>query len=543
MSNDWHSQLNSAWKLKKASLEPAVKETSEMGNATSSNGTNSVAANLEESDKKGTAFEPKSELDALFDAKTQLENELSETKALLDHSQKARVSDQADLAALKASLDEKSKDLKSAMEQINQLVNEHNKVTALFKSQTEDLQQVNAQFASEKNNSSRFMADLRMAEERLAQFKSLLPKLDQLSSLLSESELYAKERRSLKSQLTRATNQNIAISDELSVLQSRFDVVKAKQKASKDLLVESEKAVSALKHDIKKSQKTVLGLEKKLKASEELNASELIIRCSDTASWIIENAVAAQGSTSVFEGAKVLVSGSGPWDEAIIRRWLNLVDCKTTSKKSKNVEILVVGRDECDIALIEQMIELRWGQSIKIFTQELLFASIISGRDPFDDWLDSGDQDLFEMMLRFGDRHPVIEYLINEEFPWPDSQEIQDGTRTGEWKQVEKTPLVLKNYHVGEVGLKLGLTEKDRHRILESAYLEEIPWVESDEYMESWGQPGTRQRLARIAYHLSMLIRSRRNLPNHLAARNNWQKELEWLEKYYKPLMRFRWPA
>ena len=48
MSNDWHSQLNSAWKLKKASLEPAVKETSEMGNATSSNGTNSVAANLEE---------------------------------------------------------------------------------------------------------------------------------------------------------------------------------------------------------------------------------------------------------------------------------------------------------------------------------------------------------------------------------------------------------------------------------------------------------------------------------------------------------------
>lgn len=540
MSNDWHSQLNSAWKLKKASSEPLVKDKSEKGDAVSSNCTTDLGANHEETDKKRTAFEPKTEL---VDTKAQLENELCETKALLDHSQKARVSDQADLAASKASLDEKSKDLKSATEQIYRLVNELNQVTELFKTQSEDLRQVNDHLALEKNSSTRLMTDLRLAEGRLAQFKSLVPKLDQLDSLLSESELHAKERRTLKSQLTRATNQTIALSNELAALQSRFNVTKAKQKVLKGQLVESEIAVSTLENEIKKSHKTVFGLETRLKASEELNGSELVLRSSDTASWIIENAIATQGSTSVFEGAKVLISGSGPWDEAIIRRWLNLVDCKTTSKKSKNVEILVVGRDECDLALIEQMIELRWGQSIKIFTQELLFASIISGRDPFDDWLDSGDQDLFEMMLRFGDRHPVIEYLINEEFPWPDSQEIKDGTRTGEWKQVEKTPLVLKNYHVGEAGLKLGLTEKDRHRILESAYLEEIPWVESDEYMESWGEPGTRQRLARIAYHLSMLIRSRRNLPNHLAARNNWQKDLEWLEKYYKPLMRFRWPA
>lgn len=540
MSNDWHSQLNSAWKLKKASSEPVVKDKSEIGNAISTNGTSDVVANHEESDKNRTAFEPKSEL---VDAKAQLENELSETKALLDHYQMERISDKAELAALSASLDKKSKDLKSATEQINQLVNELNQVTALFKTQSEDLRQVNAHLALEKNSSKKLMTDLQLAEERLAQFKSLVPKLDQLDSLLSESELHAKERRTLKSQLTRAINQTIALTDELAALKSRFDVTKAKQKVLKGQLLENENALSTLKNEIKKSHKTVFGLETRLKASEELNASELVLRSSDTASWIIENAIATQGSTSVFEGAKVLISGSGPWDEASIRRWLNLVDCKTTSKKSKNVEILVVGRDECDLALIEQMIELRWGQSIKIFTQELLFASIISGRDPFDVWLDSGDQDLFNLMLRFGDGHPVIEYLINEEFPWPDSQEIQDGTRTGEWKQVERTPLVLKNYHVGEAGLKLGLTEKDRHRILESAYLEEIPWVESDEYMESWGEPGTRQRLARIAYHLSMLIRSRRNLPNHLAARNNWQKDLEWLKKYYKPLMRFRWPV
>lgn len=82
-----------------------------------------------------------------------------------------------------------------------------------------------------------------------------------------------------------------------------------------------------------------------------------------------------------------------------------------------------------------------------------------------------------------------------------------------------KTSLVLTNYHVEEAGLKLSLTANDRHCFLESAYLEDIPWVDSEEYMKSWSESGTRQRFARIAYHPSIQIESRKELAEPISCK------------------------
>jgi hypothetical protein len=88
-----------------------------------------------------------------------------------------------------------------------------------------------------------------------------------------------------------------------------------------------------------------------------------------------------------------------------------------------------------------------------------------------------------------------------------------------------------------------GLSSGRRKALLTKAYEKDIPWVGSEEYMEWWGEPGTRQRLWRIAHHLACLIRTRRKNPTQEYAVDHWFEDLEMLKRtFYRSYMRFRWP-
>lgn len=106
-----------------------------------------------------------------------------------------------------------------------------------------------------------------------------------------------------------------------------------------------------------------------------------------------------------------------------------------------------------------------------------------------------------------------------------------------------ESPLHALGYKVGETSW---LSKKERQEILREAFeMQDLPWVESDAYMEKWGAARSHQRLWRIAFHLAMLL----NGPvgrdwRKPQTRRDWLEDLEWLhEKFYKNRkFRFAWP-
>lgn len=249
--------------------------------------------------------------------------------------------------------------------------------------------------------------------------------------------------------------------------------------------------------------------------------------------WMLWDAEIEQ---SIFS-EKISCEGSGPWENDDLRRLLKHQDFKLSNCGTKDAsEIVIVGRDDWDPEALERHILSRGDEPIYIFPQELFIASLLCGRNPFHE-LESNDA--LEILELFGNGHPVVEWLRSEQFPWPEIV-ITDSPSTAEFDQVEESPLFAIGYRVGKVH---GLPKSERHELLTEAFRDELPFVESKEYMESWGLPGHRLRLQRIAWHLAMLIRSRRKNTSQHVAVSEWEDDLKWLKRnFYTPFLRFRWP-
>ena len=149
-----------------------------------------------------------------------------------------------------------------------------------------------------------------------------------------------------------------------------------------------------------------------------------------------------------------------------------------------------------------------------------------------------------EILMKFAEGHPALEYLISQGFEWPEIILEEDyGIPVylrGSNERVEESPLFRMGY---QVGITNGQEPSVRHALLRDAYHGDIPYVEDDDYMEEWGNPRKSKRLWRIAHHISWLIRSRLNIPSMCYAVKDWHDDLAWLqEQFYTKRMRFKWP-
>ena len=197
-------------------------------------------------------------------------------------------------------------------------------------------------------------------------------------------------------------------------------------------------------------------------------------------------------------------------------------------------EWIIVGREGWTEEGLEGLLKDRTNSEIRIVSQELFLAAVISGHDPF-----CADE---EILLTFAEGHPALEYLLRAGFEWPFlGEELTDEPDFFNSRGADRSPLAEMGYHVG---LTNGLPEEERHELLTCAYSEPLPWVDSDDYMEQWGTSRSRRRLWRMAHHLAWLIRTRQGLPNLDVAVMEWAEDLDWLyDEYYYPWMRFNWPS
>ena len=229
--------------------------------------------------------------------------------------------------------------------------------------------------------------------------------------------------------------------------------------------------------------------------------------------------------------AHATVHGSEPLSEEELTGYLYDWGCKAWDC---DCELIIVGREQWTPQSLDQLVVEHRYPRIRIMSQEMLLASQITGKDML--------EAPTAALQKFAEGHPALEYLIKAAFEWPFVTDwLPDEIRFFLSEGAEESPLTALGYHAGRTA---GLTRTRRKNLLREAYHGEIPWVESDEYMNEWGQPRSRQRLWRMAHHLSRLVRNRNTNPSMQYAVEDWAEDLDWLEEeFYRPWMAFSWPS
>jgi hypothetical protein len=131
--------------------------------------------------------------------------------------------------------------------------------------------------------------------------------------------------------------------------------------------------------------------------------------------------------------------------------------------------------------------------------------------------------------------------LIQEGFDWP-STDAPGGSGRLEVESPTKGLLSFLGYRVG----RNGLSEQERRAILDAVYCEELPPVDSSEYMAEWGRPRTGPRLQKLAESIAALTRNakRRRGTDLSTAVDEWEADLQYLRaEHYLGRYDFAWPT
>lgn len=100
---------------------------------------------------------------------------------------------------------------------------------------------------------------------------------------------------------------------------------------------------------------------------------------------------------------------------------------------------------------------------------------------------------------------------------------------------------------LGFVGYKVGSNgepSSTRQQILRCVLFNDIPKVNTPDYMEEWGAPKTATRLKKLAESIASFTRNaKRNINSYQIAIDDWENDLEYLyENYYHSKLGFCWP-
>jgi len=133
--------------------------------------------------------------------------------------------------------------------------------------------------------------------------------------------------------------------------------------------------------------------------------------------------------------------------------------------------------------------------------------------------------------------------LVLDGFPWP-TTDAPGGAGQLEDKVDWPTEGLLGfvGYRVG----RNGSAESERREILDAVYCEELPPVNSAEYMTEWGRPRTALRLQKLAESVAAFTRNaKRNRTVDLSqAVDDWDADLDYLrQEYYVGRYDFPWPG
>lgn len=238
-----------------------------------------------------------------------------------------------------------------------------------------------------------------------------------------------------------------------------------------------------------------------------------------------------------------MTAGSGPWHESEFDDYLQA--CKiepyplSGDAEEDTPGVIVIGWAEWQQEDLESAIQARAGQTLRVYSQEMVVASLAIGEDVFEAF---NETELYE----FGATHPALQYLRSRSFDWP-STNVAEASATISFVDMtspETGLLAEQGYHVG----KTGVVAEDRRAILRYLMSLQInPKSARDEqYAKQWGRPGSPERLKKLADCLASLakLRKRNRTRDYSEAISDWESDLDYLKNVYSHLRtNFDWPS
>lgn len=240
-----------------------------------------------------------------------------------------------------------------------------------------------------------------------------------------------------------------------------------------------------------------------------------------------------------IEQGWVGTTGDGPWDSALLDASLVDAGYQPSVLPHHKVEYVVVGRKGWSKNELLAQIEAREGQTLWIYSQEMFFAKLVTGRDP----LESENTDLLDA---FAKDHPALQWLMTLPEAWPNvtSDVIDEVDVVGEYETtVSESPLRILGYKVGKTS---DLSMAQRRKILVECFeSNDLVFSEDsdNDYIAKWGSGGRAQRLYRMATHIKSQAEGWAGKRSE-QARADWINDLKWLkERYFNTFKgRFTWP-
>jgi hypothetical protein len=230
----------------------------------------------------------------------------------------------------------------------------------------------------------------------------------------------------------------------------------------------------------------------------------------------------------------VVTLGSGPFEETDFDEFLKKNGI-TPCEPSDEIETVVVGADDWEQLKLLEMLTLRKGKTLKVYSQEMFLSYLFTATDPF---LSSRN-----ILIEFANDHPALQFLSTLGFQWPSTRivpSILGNNLISDWPK--KGLLGWLNYRVG----RKGLPSNRRRAILARAFEEDFTLGFPTTYLKDWGKPASPQRLKKMAHSVAAFCRNAKRRQSHQAksAIDDWETDLDWLRRaFYDPLgFRFVWP-
>jgi hypothetical protein len=366
-------------------------------------------------------------------------------------------------------------------------------------------------------------------EREQATLRRLEKDVDQRQSRIESRE---KDITREESRIAQIKDKNLELRKEQKRLESQIESL---EELNRDYLSENKR----LTKKYERLQTNVEMIQKKLKNSTVSSNLISSLTNSKVLSWLLED---GGPSVAEIENGWLGISGSGPWHDQVLESVLDGLGYGLYHMPDDDLEYVVVGRKDWLKTDLLAQIDARKDQPLRIYSQEMFFAKLVTGKDPFD----SNDNELLE---EFAADHPALQFLMSLPEPWPT---VTDGDPEyiieidGEDFGVSESPLHILGYRVGTTS---DLSVAKRREILTKCFeSRKLTFSEdsNDAYISKWGRGGGAQRLYRMAVHIKSLADGRVGKDYRKPqARLDWVSDLKWLKEHYfvNYKARFEWPG
>ena len=124
-------------------------------------------------------------------------------------------------------------------------------------------------------------------------------------------------------------------------------------------------------------------------------------------------------------------------------------------------------------------------------------------------------------------------------------EKIRDGVHRPDNIPYDTPDVGVLSAHGYHVGIN-GLSSRERRIKLDAIFRGTLRRVDTDEYMQQWGEPETADRLKKLAKTLAKLVmghKARQNAESFRIAIAAWEEDLSYLKRtYFDGRYRFHWP-